>query len=136
MTGDGLTGWAKGAAMTAALGSLVLGASFAPSRALLQRFVLPEPGEGPDPELQKSGYFNLIQIGTLPDGTVLRSHIAGDQDPGYGSTSKMLSECAICLAKDDIEAGGGIWTPAAVMAQPLIRRLTEKAGLTFEVRDQ
>ena len=136
MTGDGPAGWTKAAAMTAAIGSLVLGASFAPSRALLQKFVLPEPGEGPDRELQKEGFFNLMQIGILPDRTVLRTRIAGDQDPGYGSTSKMLSECAVCLAKDPIDVGGGVWTPASVMARPLLKRLTENAGLTFELLDQ
>ena len=136
MTGDGPAGWTKAAAMTAAIGSMVFGASFAPSRALLQKFLLPEPGEGPNRQLQKEGFFNLMQIGILPDGTVLRTRITGDQDPGYGSTSKMLSECAVCLARDPIDVGGGIWTPAAVMARPLLKRLTENAGLTFELRDQ
>jgi short subunit dehydrogenase-like uncharacterized protein len=135
MTGDGPAGWAKGAAMTAALGGLVVGASYSPSRKLLQRFVLPEPGEGPDREMQKKGFFNLMQIGVLPDGTVLRSKIAGDQDPGYGSTSKMLSECAVCLAKDNLEVGGGVWTPTSAMAKPLLERLRKNAGLTFELRD-
>ena len=135
MTGDGAAGWAKGAAMTAALGSLVVGASYSVSRKLLQKFVLPEPGEGPDPEMQKKGFFNLMQIGVLADGTILKSRITGDQDPGYGSTSKMLSECAVCLAKDDLTIGGGIWTPASAMAEPLLNRLTENAGLTFEIRD-
>jgi short subunit dehydrogenase-like uncharacterized protein len=105
------------------------------SRKLLQKFVLPEPGEGPDPEMQKKGFFNLMQIGVLADGTILKSRITGDQDPGYGSTSKMLSECAVCLAKDDLTIGGGIWTPASAMAGPLLNRLTENAGLTFEIRD-
>ncbi len=135
MTGAGAAGWAKGAAMTAALGGLVAGASFSPTRKLLQKFVLPEPGEGPDQELQEKGFFNLIQIGVLADGRKIRSRITGDQDPGYGSTSKMLGECAVCLAKDDIGAGGGIWTPAACMAKPLLTRLQENAGLSFEIRD-
>ena len=135
MTGDGPTGWAKGAAMTAALGGLVVGASYSASRKLLQKFVLPDPGEGPDAEMQQKGFFNLLQIGVLPDGEILRSRITGDQDPGYGSTSKMLSECAVCLAKDDIEVGGGVWTPAASMARPLLKRLQENAGLSFEIRD-
>ena len=101
----------------------------------MQTFVLPEPGEGPSPELQKSGFFKLMQIGHLPDGRVLQTHITGDQDPGYGSTSKMLSESAVCLANDGIGIGGGIWTPAAAMAAPLIKRLRENAGLTFDVID-
>lgn len=136
LTGGGAMGYTKAATMTISLGGLVLGASFAPTRSLLQKTILPEPGEGPDRELQQSGFFNLMQIGLLPDGTALRTRITGDQDPGYGSTSKMLSECAVCLAKDDISVGGGVLTPASAMARPLLTRLTENAGLTFELRNQ
>jgi len=135
MTGRGFSGWLKGAIMVAGLGALVFFASFTPTRKLLQRYVLAKPGEGPDRELQRKGFFNLMQIGVLPDGTKLRSRITGDQDPGYGSTSKMLSECAVCLAKDDLTATGGVWTPASVMARPLIDRLRRNAGLKFELRD-
>lgn len=135
MTGRGFSGGLKGTATTVGIGALVFSASFTPTRNFLQRFVLSKPGEGPDRELQQSGFFNLMQIGKLPDGTVVRSKITGDQDPGYGSTSKMLSECAVCLAKDDLETGGGVWTPASVMAEPLLERLRANAGLTFELRD-
>jgi len=135
MTGRGFSGWLKGTTLVLGLGALVFFASFAPTRKLLQRFVLAKPGEGPDRELQQKGFFNLMQIGVLPDGTVVRSRITGDQDPGYGSTSKMLSECAVCLAKDDLESGGGVSTPAATMARPLIDRLRANAGLVFELRD-
>jgi short subunit dehydrogenase-like uncharacterized protein len=135
LTGRGVAGWLKGAAMVTALGALVFLASFTPTRKLLQRFVLAKPGEGPDRDLQRDGFFNLMQIGVLPDGTEIRGRITGDQDPGYGSTSKMLSECAVCLAKDDLESDGGVWTPAAVMAEPLIQRLRANAGLAFEIRD-
>jgi short subunit dehydrogenase-like uncharacterized protein len=121
--------------MVVSLGALMFFASFTATRNLLQRFVLAKPGEGPDRALQKNGFFNLMQIGKLPDGTVIRGRITGDQDPGYGSTSKMLSECAVCLAKDDLDAEGGVWTPASVMAKPLIKRLRENAGLTFDLRD-
>jgi short subunit dehydrogenase-like uncharacterized protein len=135
LTGRGLAGRLKGLALTAGLGALVLGASFAPTRKFLQRFVLPKPGEGPSPELQKTGFFNLLQIGHLPDGQILRARITGDQDPGYGSTSKMLAESAICLAQDKLTTGGGVWTPAAAMGPALLARLRENAGLTFDVLD-
>ncbi len=134
-TGAGVSGWLKGSGMTAGLAGLVLGGSFSPTRALLEKFVLPSPGEGPDAELRESGFFNLMQIGKLADGTVLRTRITGDQDPGYGSTSKMLSECAVCLAKDELDSSGGVLTPAAAMARPLLERLRNNAGLTFELRD-
>lgn len=135
LTGRGITGWLKGVIMVMGLGALVLFASFKPSRRLLQRFVLAKPGEGPDREHREKGFFNLLQIGKLPDGTIVRGSITGDQDPGYGSTSKMLSECAVCLALDDLDTGGGILTPAAAMAEPLFERLQTNAGLSFELRD-
>jgi len=135
MTGRGLSGWMKGMLMTVGLGAIVLLASFTPTRKLLQRYVLAKPGEGPDEEMQKTGFFKLIQIGRLADGTTVRGTVSGDQDPGYGSTSKMLSECAVCLAKDKLPVGGGVLTPASAMARPLLKRLRENAGLTFELTD-
>jgi len=135
LTGKGTGGWMKGTLMTLGLGGLVLGISLGPTRKLLQRFVLPKPGEGPDRDLQQSGFFNLMQIGLLPDGTVIRTRITGDQDPGYGSTSKMLSEAAVCLAKDELDAKGGCLTPATALGGKYLDRLRENAGLTFEVVD-
>jgi len=135
MTGTGFIGWLKGTMMSLSLGLLFLGISFSPTRKLLQRFVLPKPGEGPDRELQKSGFFNLMQIGRLPDGTVVRTRITGDQDPGYGSTSKMLAEAAVCLAIDELDSAGGVLTPATAMGGPLLERLRANAGLTFDVVD-
>lgn len=135
ITGRGVSGWFKANLATLGLGGLMLGMSFGATRRFLQKFVLPKPGEGPSPELQKTGFFKLLQIGHLPDGRTLRTQITGDQDPGYGSTSKMLSEAAVCLARDDIQTSGGVWTPASAMGAPLIARLREHAGLTFDVVD-
>lgn len=132
LMGDGVSGRLKSLALVAALGSFVTAGSFKPTRKLLQNFV-PEPGEGPNAEQRKTGFFKLMQIGLLPDGNILKTRITGDQDPGYGSTSKMLGECAVCLAKDPLESDGGVLTPAAAMAAPLLQRLTENAGLTFEL---
>ncbi|MDJ0750380.1 MAG: saccharopine dehydrogenase NADP-binding domain-containing protein [Woeseiaceae bacterium] len=135
LTGKGVGGWLKGNSMTLGIGGLMLGMSLSPTRRFLQRFVLPKPGEGPDKETRETGFFNLMQIGHLPDGTRVRTRIAGDQDPGYGSTSKMLAESAVCLARDKLEAPGGVWTPAAAMGRNLLDRLVGKAGLTFEIVD-
>jgi short subunit dehydrogenase-like uncharacterized protein len=62
------------------------------------------------------------------------AHVAGDNDPGYGETAKMLGESALCLALDDsdLEAGGGVLTPASCMGMRLIDRL-RTAGMRFEV---
>ena len=135
LTGTGVGGWFKGNLLTLGLGALVVGVSLSPTRSLLKQFVLPKPGEGPSRELQQSGFFNLMQIGTLPDGTTLRTRITGDQDPGYGSTSKMLAEAAVCLAQDELESGGGVLTPAVAMGNSLIARLRDNAGLTFDLKD-
>ena len=121
--------------MTMGLGALVVGISFAPTRKLLQKFVLPKPGEGPSPELQQKGFFNLMQIGVLPDGRMMRTRITGDQDPGYGSTSKMLAESAVCLALDELDTRGGVLTPACAMGELLLVRLRDNAGLTFDIID-
>jgi short subunit dehydrogenase-like uncharacterized protein len=61
------------------------------------------------------------------------ARVTGDMDPGYGSTSKMLAEAAVCLAKDKLTTGGGILTPASAMGNHLLERLQENAGLTFEI---
>lgn len=135
MTGRGAAGWAKAAAITGGLAALVAGASFSASRSLLERYILPKPGEGPDQEKRESGFFNLRQFGRLPDGTRVQSKITGDRDPGYGSTAKMISEAAVCLAVDGVEVEGGVLTPAAAMAAPLLKRLRENAGLSFEMID-
>lgn len=134
-TGRGVGGWSRAAIITGGLTGLVGLASFDWSRGLLERFVLPKPGTGPDAEAREKGFFNLEQIGKLADGRQLRSRISGDRDPGYGSTSKMLAESAVCLARDDLDSPGGVLTPVAAMAAPLIERLTSNAGLTFEIRD-
>ncbi len=134
-TGAGFKGWLRAASVVAGLGAFVILAKFSFTRGLLQRFVLAKPGEGPDRELQQKGFYDLRQFGILKNGELIKARITGDQDPGYGSTSKMLGECGVCLAKDELDVQGGVWTPAAAMAQPLISRLREKAGLSFEILD-
>ena len=54
-------------------------------------------------------------------------------DPGYGSTSKMITESAICLVKECNDLEGGIYTQASSMGQKLIDRLEKNAGLTFTI---
>jgi short subunit dehydrogenase-like uncharacterized protein len=133
LSGPGAYGWLKSAAITAGLGGFMLASSFRLSRSLLVEKMIPKPGEGPDKSARENGFFNLMLFGKLADGKVLRARVTGDRDPGYGSTSKMLSESAICLAKDDIAVGGGFWTPASAMGDLLRQRMIENAGLTFEI---
>ena len=94
---------------------------------------VPKPGEGPSKEERETGYYDLLFVGIAPDGRQVRVAVHGDRDPGYGSTSKMISECAICLLRDAPEVPAGIWTPGAAMGDRLIKRLVDHAGITFSV---
>jgi short subunit dehydrogenase-like uncharacterized protein len=135
LTGRGLKGRLAATGMTAGLAGFMVAGAVPPTRWVLERFVLPAPGEGPSPEAQEKGFFDLRFFGKTADGRSLRAKVTGDRDPGYGSTGKMLGEAAACLALD-LEPGnppGGFWTPATVFGDRLIERLTAHAGLGFEV---
>lgn len=93
----------------------------------------PKPGEGPSKEERETGLYDLLFVALAPDGRQARVAVRGDRDPGYGSTSKMIAECAICLLHDRPEVPAGIWTPGAAMGHRLIKRLVDHAGLTFDV---
>ena len=92
-----------------------------------------QPGEGPSKEERENGFYDILMVGEHTDGRSVRVSVKGDRDPGYGSTSKMIAESAICLVKNPQLASGGIWTTAPVMGAELIERLQENAGLTFTV---
>ncbi|KRR21937.1 saccharopine dehydrogenase family protein [Bradyrhizobium retamae] len=93
----------------------------------------PKPGGGPSKEERENGLYDLLFVAIGPDGRQARAVVRGDRDPGYGSTSKMISECAICLLRDTPDVPAGFWTPGAAMQHKLIKRLVDHAGLTFEV---
>jgi short subunit dehydrogenase-like uncharacterized protein len=96
----------------------------------------PKPGEGPSREERESGFYDLLFIGTDAAGHSLRVGVKGDRDPGYGSTSKMITEAAVCLLQDAPDTPGGIWTTAPAMGDALIARLKANAGLSFTVEEQ
>jgi short subunit dehydrogenase-like uncharacterized protein len=93
----------------------------------------PKPGEGPTKEEREAGFYDILFVGVAPDGRKVKVSVKGDRDPGYGSTSKMLAEAAICLVKEAGDTPGGVWTPGAAMGMRLVDRLQKKAGLTFAV---
>jgi len=101
-------------------------------KTIVQRLI-PKPGEGPSRTERENGYYNLLMLGRMADGELMRLRIKGDRDPGYGSTSKMLAESAVCLARDKLVSGGGCWTPASAMGDALLARMTANAGLSFEL---
>ena len=93
----------------------------------------PKPGEGPSKDERESGHYDLLFVGIASDGRQVKAAVTGDRDPGYGSTSKMIAECALCLRRDTPEVAGGFWTPGAAMKDALIKRLVDHAGLTLTV---
>lgn len=133
ITGSGIGGWMKSALGTAGLGGFMLASSIELTRNHLVRRFLPKPGEGPDAQERENGFFNLILVGKTEAGERIQVRVKGDRDPGYGSTSKMLSESAVCLARDHLDVGGGFWTPASAMGDHLLNRLQAHAGLSFEL---
>jgi short subunit dehydrogenase-like uncharacterized protein len=132
-TGRGLRGRLTAVGAGVGLSVFMLASALGPTRAVLQR-LLPAPGEGPSPEAQARGFFDLRFFGRTASGRQVRVKVTGDRDPGYGSTAKMLGEAAMCLAFDvprDTVAGG-FWTPATIFGDRLVARLEAHAGLRFE----
>ena len=85
-------------------------------------------------EERDTGWYDILYIAEAADGRTVRAAVKGDRDPGYGSTSKILAEAALALIEvPRTTTPGGCWTPAAAMAPQLLKRLPEKAGLTFAV---
>ena len=95
----------------------------------------PAPGEGPSKESRENGNYDVLFCADLSDESSLHASVSGDMDPGYGSTSKMIAESALCLVNDCAKLGGGIYTPAPAMGEKLIVRLQANAGLTFKIEN-
>ena len=112
-----------------AMGAIVAGAQFAPTRKLL--LSVRDQGDGPTAEQRAKGWFK-VRFLAESGGVNLQTQVSGG-DPGYGDTAKMLGESALCLAVDKLPKTGGILTPAVALGKPLIKRLQANAGMRFEV---
>jgi short subunit dehydrogenase-like uncharacterized protein len=93
----------------------------------------PKPGEGPSPEERRNGFYDVLFVGEMPDGRTLRYGVKGRYDPGYGSTSRMLTETGIALLSSS--SAGMIGTPGAILGDALVRRLQAHAEITFAPED-
>lgn len=116
------------------VGAVATLAQLEPTRKLVLR--LRSPGSGPNAERRANSFFRVRMVadyGTSTPRERLITEVRGG-DPGYGETAKMLAESALALAFDDNlpEVGGGQWTPALALGQPLIDRLV-RAGIEFKV---
>jgi short subunit dehydrogenase-like uncharacterized protein len=135
LTGRGLAGRLAATAFTAGLAAGMVAGALQPVRAMLERFVLPAPGQGPSAQAQRRGHWELRFVGHTDHGRRIITRVAGERDPGYGSTARMLGEAGACLALDlaDSPAPGDFWTPATLLGSRLVTRLQRHAGVRFEV---
>jgi short subunit dehydrogenase-like uncharacterized protein len=116
------------AGLAAGAGTAVALAQLGPTRKALLK--LKDPGEGPSPEQRDKSWFR-VRFRARNGGPELHTQVSGG-DPGYGETSKMLAQSALCLAHDQLPASAGQVTPAVAMGQALIDRL-QREGIRFEV---
>ncbi len=116
------------AGMAAGAGAVIALAQLPPTRNLLLK--LKDPGDGPSEEQRAKAWFR-VQFVAEAEQVKLRTHVSGG-DPGYGETSKMLAESALCLAHDELPQTAGQVTPAVAMGDALIGRL-QSAGIEFRV---
>jgi short subunit dehydrogenase-like uncharacterized protein len=102
----------------------------------LVRPFLPKPGEGPDQEMQDKGWFRSTFVAQAEDGETKICSLYGSGDPGYKSTSKLVCESALTLARSDVLPGGdeygGVLTSAVGLGDALIDRL-KNAEIEFKV---
>jgi len=116
------------AGLVAGAGSVFALAQLKPARALLKQ--IKDPGEGPDAETRAKSYFRVLFVGKAA-GHEVRCEVRGG-DPGYGETSKMLAESALCLVfdRERLPQHYGVVPTAAALGNPLIERL-QAAGIVF-----
>jgi short subunit dehydrogenase-like uncharacterized protein len=117
--------------LAAGAGGAIALAQLPPTRALLLKLAK-APGEGPTPEQREKGWFK-VRFLAQSNGRRLVTEVSGG-DPGYGETSKMLAQSALCLAHDQLPQTAGQVTPAVAMGDALIKRL-QRAGIRFEVAE-
>lgn len=91
-----------------------------------------KPGDGPSKHERDTGLYDLLFIATMPDGRTRKVSVKGDRDPGYGSTSRMIAEAALCLAKESEGLPGGFYTTAPAFGDKLIRRFETNANIQFQ----
>lgn len=138
LAGSGPLGWTKAQGMANGLKLFLAAAAARPTRAALTKWILPTPGEGPTTQQRAEGYFEVQLVGKpdMDSPEHWSALVRGDQDPGYGTTSKMLAESAVCLAQDTdkLDVPGGFWTPASCLGMTLLPRLEARAGMRFTLK--
>jgi short subunit dehydrogenase-like uncharacterized protein len=83
LAGAGPRGRFKAYAITGALSGFVTMAAIAPTRWALLRFLVPAPGEGPSPEAQRNGFYDLRFL-KKSNSAGARNPLGADLQPGHG----------------------------------------------------
>lgn len=136
--GTGPDAAAKGAALAAGtfgLGAVMgTGVTSKAASAIADR-ALPKPGEGPDEETRRKGFFTIEIHTRTSSGARYVEDVAAAGDPGYAATCVMLGESALCLVRDQASLPdvAGVLTPAVAFDGTLVNRLRD-AGMTFRAR--
>jgi short subunit dehydrogenase-like uncharacterized protein len=135
LVGDGWSGRIKAQAEALGFGAFWVAVALPPTSGLLKRYVLPASGAGTSQETVAGGHWEIIVVGKHDDSDVIKARVAGEEDPGALSSSRMLIESGRCLAEDGdrTTVGGGSSTPASALGEPLLARIAAHAGLSFEV---
>ncbi len=115
-------------AMGAGVGAVAVLAPIPPVRKLLLK--AKSPGEGPSEATRADSWFKIRFVGE-GGGERVVTEVAGG-DPGYTETAKMLAECGLCLAFDELPERAGQLTTVAAMGDKLLTRLQD-AGIAFRV---
>mmetsp|Transcript_31700 Transcript_31700/g.43493 ORF Transcript_31700/g.43493 Transcript_31700/m.43493 type:complete len:491 (-) Transcript_31700:58-1530(-) len=99
---------------------------------LLQKYVLPAPGQGPSTETMDRGFLRVTAFGSGTNGTKAVASLYFPTDPGYRDTARMLVESGLCLSveSDRLQGPGGVMTPAIGLGPLLLERL-QKTGCTY-----
>jgi short subunit dehydrogenase-like uncharacterized protein len=115
---------------------------FPPTRWLVLKYLLPQPGQGPSKELQETGYFtsHIYAVGESDDKPIVEAYVKSGNagDPGYKATARMSIEASLCMAlqRDECAKGeGGVLTPAFGLGMTLVDRLN-KSGMNLGVVSQ
>jgi short subunit dehydrogenase-like uncharacterized protein len=114
--------------VAAGVGAVAVLAPIPPTRKLLLK--AKSPGEGPDAETRAGSWFKIRFVGEGGGKRVVTEVSGGD--PGYSETSKILAECGLCLAFDELAPTAGQVTTVTSMGDMLLTRL-ENAGIRFRV---
>jgi short subunit dehydrogenase-like uncharacterized protein len=122
---------ARALVLIAAVGGAATLAQLTPTREMLRK--LKAPGDGPSAEQRARSHFRVL-FAARAAGRRLSVEVSGG-DPGYGETSKMLAESALCLAFDELPERSGQLTTAVAMGESLIGRL-QRAGIAFRVVEE